>query len=351
MALEVNKNLSWRDIQNLITRTSDKINPTSTSWLRNGAGLMVSDYFGFGALNAGRLVEAARHPSWVTSKPLHVCKSNSFGFNQKIVSLSPVVIKHNTSSCSGQSNCVTKLEHVRLYITLVSYPRGGVEIELISPSGTRSPILRPRRKDTYADTFRDWGFMALTFWDEDPRGEWTVRIQQTTSRTRDGRLSSLRMEWYGTCGSSTTGSTSTPITATSAKPINTTPGEKTLRSGMHPYLIVLITLICILMTVVLSAALFKISMDYYLRRQQRRQIGQLPQSLQNVAVFSEPSVPNQNERGFSQTHQPHPLNNNRLLRFSETSYDSTNPAFDPQHPELEGKQPPPYSSVVMEGEQ
>ena len=196
MALEVNKNLSWRDIQHLVAHNSDKINPNSTSWQRNGAGLMVSDNFGFGALNAGRLVEAARHSRWITSLEQHVCRSTI-----PIISLngnnpSPVILKH-TASCSSQSNCITKLEHVRLYVTLESYPRGGIEIKLISPSGTKSPILRQRREDK-GTSFNNWGFMALTFWDEDPRGEWTVRIEQMNG-SKEIKLQNIRLELFGTC--------------------------------------------------------------------------------------------------------------------------------------------------------
>ena len=336
MALEVNKNLSWRDIQHLVVHNSDKINPTSPSWLQNGAGLMVSDYFGFGALNAGRLVEAARHPKWMTSRQLHVCSSDTFGLNQKIESLSAVVIKHNTTSCSSQSNCVTKLEHVRLYVTLESYPRGGIEIELISPSGTKSPILKKRRKDAYASAFSDWGFMALTFWDEDPRGEWTVRIEQTTSRTRDGKLSSLRMEWYGTCG--TTDSTTDSPTIITTTSTTKSGGEiPTTSIKLSTFYIALIVLASVLITVLLCALLYKIYMYFRHSRQQRRQIS-------TTTFASTNSQQNNGIVAVQITNQNHVnQNNNRLMRFSETSYDLNNPAYDSQFEGGATNQPPPYN--------
>ena len=210
LALEVNTNLTWRDLQHLIVRSSDKIQPTSSSWVTNGAGLRVSDYFGFGAINAGRLVEAASHKDWMTSLPHHVCISPTFGVNLKILNFSPVTLKHNTSSCTNLPNCVSRLEHVRLYVTLDSFPRGGLEIELVSPSGTRSHLLRRRSKDMFGSALANWGFMSLHFWGEDPRGQWAVTIKQT-SRSRRGTLKSLNLELYGTCNNNTL-PTATPTT-------------------------------------------------------------------------------------------------------------------------------------------
>ena len=51
--LEANPNLTWRDVMDIIAHSSTKINPSSTEWQTNGAGLHVSHDFGFGGINAG----------------------------------------------------------------------------------------------------------------------------------------------------------------------------------------------------------------------------------------------------------------------------------------------------------
>ena len=235
LALEVNPNITWRDLQHLIVHSSDKIQPTSSSWMINGAGLRVSEYFGFGAVNAGRLVKAAAQKDWMTSLPHHVCVSPTFGVNLKILNFSPVTLKHNTSSCTNLPNCVSRLEHVRLYVTLDSLPRGGLEIELVSPSGTRSRLLRRRSKDMFGSALTNWGFMSLHFWDEDPKGQWTVTIKQTF-RSRRGTLKSLRLEFFGTCNYTTVLTTTIPATTPTTAPettLTTTPRTLTTTTTTH----------------------------------------------------------------------------------------------------------------------
>ena len=60
-------NLTWRDMQYLIVHTSKHEGLTSSRgrvWVQNGAGLWVSNSFGFGAIDVEALVSRARH--WVT---------------------------------------------------------------------------------------------------------------------------------------------------------------------------------------------------------------------------------------------------------------------------------------------
>ena len=57
-------------------------------------------------------------------------------------------------------------------------------IDLISPHGTTSRLLAKRPADDNSDGLKDWPFMSVEFWDENPRGVWTVRI-------RDERVSNV----------------------------------------------------------------------------------------------------------------------------------------------------------------
>ena len=56
-------NLTWRDVQYLIVHTSQHEGLTSNrglQWIQNGAGLWVSNSFGFGAIDTEVLVTRAR---------------------------------------------------------------------------------------------------------------------------------------------------------------------------------------------------------------------------------------------------------------------------------------------------
>ncbi|XP_066931193.1 furin-like [Clytia hemisphaerica] len=279
LALEVNSNLTWRDMQQLVVHSSDKIKPRFQTWITNGAGHRVSEYFGFGSLNAGRLVEMAKNPNWKTLAQQRICKSNNFGQNQDIIRSSTLILKYNTTACSESSSYISKLEHVKIYVTLDSLPRGGLEISVQSPSGTIAPILRPRGKDLYASSFDNWGFLSVFFWDEDPVGEWTINIRQTSSRARTGKLSSVYLEWYGTVGNSTgtytpkpEGSTTTPTKATPV--IAPTSGN-----GFHfsTELILTIVFASLIVLAVVAGVIYK----YLKGRSRRRRNGQVVAVMNN----------------------------------------------------------------------
>src|SRR4051812_8034536 len=44
--LQQNPDLTWRDVKDILAHTSRKIDPTSSTWQTNGAGLHVSHDFG-----------------------------------------------------------------------------------------------------------------------------------------------------------------------------------------------------------------------------------------------------------------------------------------------------------------
>ena len=53
--------LGWRDIQHMVARTSEKISiRDNAGWLVNGAGLEYNSRFGFGVMNADRIVKLAK---------------------------------------------------------------------------------------------------------------------------------------------------------------------------------------------------------------------------------------------------------------------------------------------------
>ena len=61
LMLEQNPALTWLDVQNILARTSDKIDAGDESWATNGAGLSHSYLYGFGQVNAYKAVGMARN--------------------------------------------------------------------------------------------------------------------------------------------------------------------------------------------------------------------------------------------------------------------------------------------------
>jgi subtilisin family serine protease len=65
LMLEANPNLTTRDVEHILAKTSQRNDPNGTNtegkpkWMQNKAGLLVSYEYGFGAIDAAAAVQAA----------------------------------------------------------------------------------------------------------------------------------------------------------------------------------------------------------------------------------------------------------------------------------------------------
>uniref|UniRef100_A0A8C2EJK3 Furin (paired basic amino acid cleaving enzyme) b n=1 Tax=Cyprinus carpio TaxID=7962 RepID=A0A8C2EJK3_CYPCA len=173
LALEANMNLTWRDMQHLVVRTSRPAHLITNDWRTNGVGRLVSHSYGYGLLDASAMVVLARN--WSSVGLQHKCVINMLTEPRDIKS--HLVFSRSVEACSGQLDFVSSLEHVQARLTLSYNHRGNLAVHLISPLGTRSTLLAPRPQDNSAEGFNDWAFMTTHSWDEDPRGEWTLEIE------------------------------------------------------------------------------------------------------------------------------------------------------------------------------
>lgn len=83
------------------------------------------------------------------------------------------------------------------YYDSVTPNRGDIQIELTSPSGTTSTLLPYRQKDSWPGDYKEWPFMSVHFWGENPQGEWSLVIRNGGT---DGTLevSDVQFTFYGT---------------------------------------------------------------------------------------------------------------------------------------------------------
>ncbi|KAF1743355.1 hypothetical protein MXB_662, partial [Myxobolus squamalis] len=181
LMLQSNPLLTWRDVQYLIVETSIITNPTNPGWTRNGAGKWFNPLYGFGKLDAFTLVDRAYH--WETVKNQKKCRAQTrngpwyLSFSQG----SSLLLTENITKCYENGEFIEeigikKLEHVQIVISITHICRGRITIELLSPSGTRSVVLKPRIRDTSSHGIHEWVFTSVHFWGEDPRGIWTTVI-------------------------------------------------------------------------------------------------------------------------------------------------------------------------------
>ncbi|KFO73783.1 Furin [Cuculus canorus] len=183
LALEANKNLTWRDMQHLVVQTSKPAHLNANDWVTNGVGRKVSHSYGYGLLDAGAMVSLAKN--WTTVGPQRKCVIDVLTEPKDIGKR--LEVRRKMDACLGKANYISRLEHVQARLTLSYNRRGDLAIHLVSPMGTRSTLLAARPHDFSADGFNDWAFMTTHSWDEDPSGEWVLEIENTSDANNYGR--------------------------------------------------------------------------------------------------------------------------------------------------------------------
>lgn len=176
-------------------------------WIKNGAGKLVSHKYGFGKMDATRLVDAAVKHTIMPSPALKFAK----------LQYPNVVMAYNTpkdfkidmqihSEEVGKIGLVS-LEHVQVTVKIRHPERGHLKITLVSPSGTPSIIGATRPQDESADGYSPWTFMTVRNWGESPSGTWSLRIEDARLGGEDangkpfapGVLESWEVVLYGVC--------------------------------------------------------------------------------------------------------------------------------------------------------
>ncbi|KAI8488317.1 hypothetical protein Bbelb_339130 [Branchiostoma belcheri] len=204
LALNANGALTWRDLKHLIVQTSQPdVRLTSSDandWTTNAAGHRVSSYFGFGLLDASRLVDAAR--TWTTVPALQTCEMvhthAAPGLHIPQTGNLTLTVDYSSRSCSGVN--IRFLETAVLTLDYNFYPRGHLEATLTSPMGTRSLMLRRREVDIIpGPPVVDQDFMSVQFWGENPTGTWTFQLRNYYPSTAgNGTLNKWTLTLYGT---------------------------------------------------------------------------------------------------------------------------------------------------------
>ena len=182
LILEANPLLTNSDVQWIIASTATQVNPTDSSWTRNGAGFSYSPKYGFGLINALEAVEYARNFSNSRRTSLLFEVQSNAALPLPIVSYRIAV----------PDNFI--VQRAILTISVAYESRADLSFTLTSPSGTISKV-RGRQYDTYPNLDK-WSFMFLTMWGESSIGTWTFAIQKSNTQ-RSGTLNNWNLKLLG----------------------------------------------------------------------------------------------------------------------------------------------------------
>ncbi|XP_075238399.1 furin-like protease kpc-1 isoform X1 [Lycorma delicatula] len=192
LALEANRQLTWRDMQHIVVATAKPANLKASDWTTNGVGRNVSHSFGYGLMDAEAMVKLAR--KWRTVPEQHKCEVVAPHTDKLIPAKSTVTLSIRVKECRG----VNYLEHVQAKITLNSQKRGDLQIHLTSPAGTRSTLLARRPHDGSRIGFQSWPFMSVHTWGESPFGTWQLEIHNEGRFLGRANLLEWTLIFYGT---------------------------------------------------------------------------------------------------------------------------------------------------------
>lgn len=192
LVLDVNPNLSWRDMRVILARSARKVDTNDSDWIANGGGLKFNHKYGFGVIDANAAVTLAK--SW-TPIGAEVIKTISG-------STTSVTIPNNsttgaTNTLTVSSSGIAKIEFVDLTLSVSTGSTddpGDLQIELTSPSGKVARLANSHAcinsSPTYTrcTSYTGYRFGVTEFMDESADGTWSLKISdqcnQPTSTSR-----------------------------------------------------------------------------------------------------------------------------------------------------------------------
>ena len=194
LALEANTNLTWRDVQHIIVRTSRPLNLKAPDWMENAMGRFISHSYGYGLMDAGEMVSEAK--KWNLVPRAEMCVVSSPYYEKMIPAMGYITVEIDVKDCPD----IRHLEHVVVPTQVAAgRKRGDLRIYLQSPSGTRSTLLDARPQDYSTNGFMDWPFMSVHFWGENPTGTWTLEIHNDafSKWASEAKFHKWQLELYG----------------------------------------------------------------------------------------------------------------------------------------------------------
>ncbi|KAJ3076386.1 pheromone processing endoprotease [Podochytrium sp. JEL0797] len=200
----IRPDLSWRDFQHITVRSAVPISTDDKSWFKTAAGRLYSHEFGYGKLDAYRILKVAKEwrtvaPQTSYESPLLLPEGDGVipqGAGQD------VRVAFEVTEGALKENKFGALEHVTVKVNIQHAKRGDVNVDLVSPAGIVSNLAVSRRGDGDTTGFKNWTFMSVAHWDEPPTGTWKIIVRDFENPELTGKLESASIQLWGSESSS-----------------------------------------------------------------------------------------------------------------------------------------------------
>ncbi|HIK90788.1 MAG TPA: hypothetical protein EYG03_02185, partial [Planctomycetes bacterium] len=191
LMLEANPNLTYRDVQDILVHTSERVDASDPDWVQNGAGLWVNHNFGFGGIDATAAVTAA-----VSHALLGTERTGSTGVQAVNLAIPDAGAGSITQTVTVADSDAISIEYVQVIFNATHTANiGELDVVLTSPSGTQS-ILAQARGGEPTSAYTDWSFTSVRHWDESSGGDWTLTVTDSVTNAT-GNFGSFELNFFG----------------------------------------------------------------------------------------------------------------------------------------------------------
>ncbi|MBK4732617.1 S8 family serine peptidase [Oxynema sp. CENA135] len=199
LMLEMNPDLTTRDVQHILAKTAYKNDPEHPDWQENGGGYHVNPHYGFGAVDPVAAVTAAK--DWTpVAEEVRVSAEN------KIKNVFKDILDSQGTSDSIKITEDISVEHAEVLLNLAHGDWKDLKIVLKSPDGTESHLMKSIGDDPYGigETYEVhpksnyWTMTSVRHWGESSQGDWTLEIYDENDNQIEGELISWQLNLYGT---------------------------------------------------------------------------------------------------------------------------------------------------------
>lgn len=196
LMLQANPALHWRDVKEILLRSSTQLFPADTGWVTRSGGdptlppIKHHEKYGGGLIDTQAAVNLTQ--GWPSLGPM-ISASRSRSNAQTIPD-------NNTTGISitfdFSSLGLMRVEHATLRLNAFHTYRGDLEVKLTSPTGTVSTLATEEYEDDGND-YDDWTFSSVRHWGELGAGVWTLTLKDLDSGVV-GSFQSATLTLYGT---------------------------------------------------------------------------------------------------------------------------------------------------------
>lgn len=221
LMLEANSNLTWRDVQEILVKTTTPIDENSSSWATNGVGRPVSHQYGFGLVDAGHAVFKALN--WTGLPEESNMSAGQYGLSQTIPgndqNWTEIIVELDQTDVQPHKHAFF-MESAEVHLDIEHQRRGDLEVRLISPFGTESilsELYNPPDRPHLANGSLNWTFTTVHNWGENALfqdqeelagivGKWIIKIRDNSSlNLADGILRGWSLHLHGHEGTDSDG--------------------------------------------------------------------------------------------------------------------------------------------------